>query len=91
MKTGIYVRVSTEEQALNGFSIRAQEEKLVNYAVNIKDWNVSNVTTMNNMFIHCMSLTSLILPENFNTSNVKNFGGMFMDSDSIIQRNIRFC
>ena len=43
INTGIYIRVSTEEQALNGFSIRAQEEKLVNYAVNIKDWNVYKV------------------------------------------------
>ena len=30
INTGIYIRVSTEEQANNGYSIRAQEEKLKN-------------------------------------------------------------
>lgn len=39
INTGIYIRVSTEEQANNGYSIRAQEEKLTSYA-NIKDWKV---------------------------------------------------
>lgn len=38
-ETGIYVRVSTEEQAQEGFSIRAQEQKLRDYA-RIKDWIV---------------------------------------------------
>ncbi len=42
MSTGIYVRVSTEEQAREGFSIRAQDEKLRSYA-SIKDWDVYNV------------------------------------------------
>ena len=28
IETGIYIRVSTEEQAQNGYSIRAQKEKL---------------------------------------------------------------
>jgi len=37
--TGIYVRVSTEEQAREGYSIRAQEEKLRSYAV-LKNWPV---------------------------------------------------
>lgn len=41
-KTGIYVRVSTEEQAKEGFSIRAQEEKLKDYA-RIKDWNIYKI------------------------------------------------
>ena len=31
-KTGIYLRVSTEEQAREGFSIHAQKEKLTSYA-----------------------------------------------------------
>ena len=43
INTAIYVRVSTEEQALNGFSIRAQKEKLIYYATKIKDWNVYKV------------------------------------------------
>jgi len=42
VSTGIYVRVSTEEQVREGFSIRAQEEKLRAYAV-IKDWHIYNV------------------------------------------------
>jgi len=42
MITGIYVRVSTEEQAKEGFSIRAQIEKLKSYA-QIKDWQVYKV------------------------------------------------
>lgn len=36
--TGIYVRVSTDEQALNGYSIRAQKEKLISFCI-AKDWN----------------------------------------------------
>jgi len=40
--TGIYVRVSTEEQAQEGFSIRAQTEKLKAYAL-IKDWDLYDV------------------------------------------------
>lgn len=40
--TGIYVRVSTEEQAKEGFSIRAQEEKLKDYA-RIKDWTIYRI------------------------------------------------
>lgn len=43
VNTAIYIRVSTEEQALNGFSIRAQEEKLMYYATNIKDWHVYKI------------------------------------------------
>ena len=39
---GIYVRVSTEEQALNGFSIRAQIEKLKSYCT-IKEWIIYDI------------------------------------------------
>ena len=42
ISTGIYVRVSTEEQAKEGYSIRAQMEKLKSYA-DIKDWHVFKV------------------------------------------------
>jgi len=42
METAIYVRVSTEEQAQEGFSIRAQEQKLKDYA-RIKDWSIYNI------------------------------------------------
>ena len=42
METGIYVRVSTEEQAQEGFSIRAQEQKLKDY-VRIKDWSIYKI------------------------------------------------
>ena len=38
MKTAIYVRVSTEEQAKEGYSIRAQIDKLKSYIL-IKDWS----------------------------------------------------
>jgi site-specific DNA recombinase len=38
----VYVRVSTEEQVREGYSIRAQEEKLRNYA-EIKDWHIYRV------------------------------------------------
>ena len=40
--TGIYVRVSTEEQAQEGFSIRAQIEKLKSYAL-LKDWDIFDI------------------------------------------------
>jgi len=42
METAIYVRVSTEEQAQEGFSIRAQEQKLKDYA-RIKEWSIFNI------------------------------------------------
>jgi site-specific DNA recombinase len=42
-ETGIYVRVSTEEQAQEGFSIRAQEQKLKDYA-RIKDWQIYKIS-----------------------------------------------
>lgn len=40
--TAVYVRVSTEEQVREGYSIRAQEEKLRSYA-EIKDWHIYNI------------------------------------------------
>lgn len=42
IKTGIYVRVSTEEQAQEGYSIRAQEQKLRDFS-RIKEWGVYDV------------------------------------------------
>jgi len=45
METGIYVRVSTEEQAKEGYSIRAQEQKLKDYA-GIKIGKFSTFTLM---------------------------------------------
>ena len=42
METGIYERVSTEEQAQEGYSIRAQEQKLKDYA-RIKDWSIFKI------------------------------------------------
>jgi len=42
METGIYVRVSTEEQVKEGYSIRGQEQKLKDYA-RIKGWQIFDV------------------------------------------------
>jgi len=42
MESAIYCRVSTEEQAQEGFSIRAQEQKLKEYA-KIKEWSIYNI------------------------------------------------
>jgi len=42
LETGIYVRVSTEEQAQEGFSIRAQEQKLKDF-VKIKEWSIYKI------------------------------------------------
>ena len=42
INTGIYIRVSTEEQANNGYSVRAQEEKLSSFA-RIKDWIIYDI------------------------------------------------
>jgi site-specific DNA recombinase len=44
IKTGIYVRVSTEEQVQEGFSIRGQTEKLKAYAL-IKEWEIYDIYT----------------------------------------------
>ena len=41
MYTAIYIRVSTEEQAHEGFSINAQKEKLTKYA-EINDWVITD-------------------------------------------------
>ena len=42
METGIYLRVSTDEQAQEGYSIRGQEQKLKDYA-RIKDWFIYKI------------------------------------------------
>jgi len=42
LSTAIYVRVSTEEQAQEGYSIRAQIEKLKSYAL-LKEWDIFDV------------------------------------------------
>jgi len=42
LNTAIYVRVSTEEQAKEGYSIRAQIDKLKSYIM-IKDWTFYKV------------------------------------------------
>lgn len=42
LETAIYVRVSTEEQAQEGFSIRAQEQKLKDYT-KIKEWSIYRI------------------------------------------------
>lgn len=39
MTTAIYIRVSTEEQAKEGFSIKAQKQKLTQYAL-ARDWQI---------------------------------------------------
>jgi len=42
VNTGVYVRVSTDEQVREGYSIRAQEEKLRAYAT-LKEWRIYSV------------------------------------------------
>lgn len=42
METGLYVRVSTEEQAMEGYSVRGQVEKLQAY-VSAKSWSIFDV------------------------------------------------
>ena len=42
VSTAIYVRVSTEEQAQEGFSIRGQTEKLKSYAL-LKEWDIFDI------------------------------------------------
>lgn len=41
-RAGIYIRVSTQEQAKEGFSIPAQRERLISYC-KAKDWLISDV------------------------------------------------
>ena len=41
MHTAIYARVSTEEQASEGFSIHAQKDKLTKYAES-NDWIITD-------------------------------------------------
>lgn len=42
INTGIYIRVSTDEQVKHGYSIKAQKDKLVNFA-QIKEWNIYKI------------------------------------------------
>lgn len=42
MRTAVYIRVSTEDQAREGFSIPAQREKLLSY-VHSQDWTLSKL------------------------------------------------
>jgi len=42
LSTGIYVRVSTDEQVQEGYSVRAQTEKLKSYAL-LKDWDIFDI------------------------------------------------
>ena len=42
METAIYVRVSTEKQAQEGYLIRAQIEKLKSYA-QLKEWDIFDI------------------------------------------------
>ncbi|QRG66154.1 recombinase family protein [Brevibacillus choshinensis] len=42
MRTAVYIRVSTEEQAREGFSIAAQREKLLSY-VHSQDWTLKSL------------------------------------------------
>ena len=42
LSTAVYVRVSTEEQATEGYSIRGQIDKLKSYAL-IKEWDIFNI------------------------------------------------
>ncbi|MDR2559530.1 MAG: recombinase family protein [Oscillospiraceae bacterium] len=42
LSTGIYVRVSTEEQAQEGYSVRGQTDKLKSYAL-IKEWDIYDI------------------------------------------------
>ena len=42
METAIYGRVSSEEQAMEGYSIRGQVEKLKSYVI-AKSWSIYDV------------------------------------------------
>ncbi|USG67176.1 recombinase family protein [Brevibacillus ruminantium] len=44
MRTAIYIRVSTEEQAAEGFSIAAQKERLLAYTRS-QDWSLAGIYT----------------------------------------------
>ena len=41
-RAGIYIRVSTQEQVTEGYSIAAQKERLINYC-KAKDWSIVNI------------------------------------------------
>ena len=48
---GIYIRVSTEDQAREGFSLAEQKEKLEE--LDVSGFNTEKVENMNNMFYEC--------------------------------------
>ena len=52
-----------------------------------ENFNTSNITTMNNMFFYCSSLTTIDL-SNFNTTNVTDIAGMFAYCSSLTTINV---
>lgn len=55
MKAAIYIRVSTEDQALKGESLELQKERILEY-IKIRDWklfskNIKNEIGRNKQFI----------------------------------------
>ncbi len=42
-KVAIYIRVSTQEQALEGYSIQAQKDKTINYCKSKENWVISEI------------------------------------------------
>jgi surface protein len=53
--------------------------------IDVSDWDVSNVTSMNNMFRSCVNLEKIIGIEDWDVSNVKNMQDMFRGCEAFNQ------
>lgn len=56
-------------------------------ALDVSNWDVSQVTSMRSMFDYCQKITSLDV-SNWNTSNVTNMSYMFSQCNSLVSLDI---
>lgn len=55
-------------------------------SIDLSTWNISNVTSMQNMFKNCSNLTEIIV-DKFDTSKVNNGRDMFLNCTSLVGGN----
>lgn len=80
----VNVMVTKEHDNLENMFSECENLRTIN---GIKDWDTSNVTTMQGMFFNCKSLESLDL-SSFNTSQVTNMDTMFFNCENLRELNL---
>ena len=52
--------------------------------IDVSNWDISNCTSLYNLFSNCQSLKEIVGIENFDTSNVTDFGYSFYDCQTLM-------